>query len=660
MSAFAVATQDAAGPLAPAARRHGRDAGSDGDAEAGFDAALTDTAPSDPTTKGSADGSLPWDDGVSKQAASADAGRSPDDAAASSDFRSRLAIFASSFSVDKPAADVAAPAVAQPPSNVAPRANPEKAGLAPEALPATSVPAEAFASPQASGAAEDPPVSSLQSFLKNFAAASSAPAGSAAGVASTQTTPSGSAVPKAPAPAKPALSDFLSDFKSRAPTAAKGAAASPRPPAATDSFLAAFMATSGPVSKTAPSATTAANVQRAPRTAATPAGTLDAERAPALSASATGDAAMAAAAQALTPLPAAAPLAGQASLSAAAPLAIPAPLPKAAPSPAAAAAATASSSSPGNDADADAVALIGAAMASTGARPAAPAGLSKFAGAASRAAAGVETSPGNAEDATTSIHVVTQQTWLQPVSPNFSPGLSRVAAADRDALDAPHAEASKLDSAKVDAVKNAAGAASDAAAPQAALPLPSAPVAFLSEAQVWAPTPPGAGSGQAHGATAAIPAEASAASTTQGGNAPPLAATPRRDLEITLEPKELGGLAVKMKSAGDRLEIAFVADKGETARMISDKSATLESQLQGAGIGLGGIDISSAASQAGGAEWTSSTGGASSNGAGAGGDSQSTAQKQDRAGQNRQDQTNDQSDATQDARPQGNGRGLYL
>jgi hypothetical protein len=115
-----------------------------------------------------------------------------------------------------------------------------------------------------------------------------------------------------------------------------------------------------------------------------------------------------------------------------------------------------------------------------------------------------------------------------------------------------------------------------------------------------------------------------------------------------------------MKSAGDRLEIAFVADKGETARMISDKSATLESQLQGAGIGLGGIDISSAASQAGGPEWTSSTGGAASNGAGAGDDSQSAAQKQDRAGQNRQDQTNDQSDATQDARPQGNGRGLYL
>ena len=47
-----------------------------------------------------------------------------------------------------------------------------------------------------------------------------------------------------------------------------------------------------------------------------------------------------------------------------------------------------------------------------------------------------------------------------------------------------------------------------------------------------------------------------------------------------------------MKSAGDRLELAFVADRGETARLISDKSAALTSQLHDAGIGLGGIDIS--------------------------------------------------------------------
>ncbi len=44
------------------------------------------------------------------------------------------------------------------------------------------------------------------------------------------------------------------------------------------------------------------------------------------------------------------------------------------------------------------------------------------------------------------------------------------------------------------------------------------------------------------------------------------------------------------------LELAFVADRGETARLISDKSAALTSQLHGAGIGLGGIDITSAPS----------------------------------------------------------------
>ena len=65
-----------------------------------------------------------------------------------------------------------------------------------------------------------------------------------------------------------------------------------------------------------------------------------------------------------------------------------------------------------------------------------------------------------------------------------------------------------------------------------------------------------------------------------------------------MAPKDLGGLAVRMKSAGDRLEIAFVADKGDTARLIDDKSAGLASQLRGAGLGLGGLDISVAAKSA--------------------------------------------------------------
>ncbi len=118
-----------------------------------------------------------------------------------------------------------------------------------------------------------------------------------------------------------------------------------------------------------------------------------------------------------------------------------------------------------------------------------------------------------------------------------------------------------------------------------------------------------------------------------------------------------------MKSAGDRLEIAFVADKGETARMISDKSADLESQLQGAGIGLGGIDITAAAKQLpGAAGLSSSTAGASSNGAGSDrrGNPDSTAQGQNSAGRNNQDQNHETSQKSQAQRPSGVDRGLYL
>ena len=44
MSAYAVAAQDTAGPLALAPKRHGRDSLAGNDADAGFDAALTETA----------------------------------------------------------------------------------------------------------------------------------------------------------------------------------------------------------------------------------------------------------------------------------------------------------------------------------------------------------------------------------------------------------------------------------------------------------------------------------------------------------------------------------------------------------------------------------------------------------------------------------------
>jgi flagellar hook-length control protein FliK len=143
-----------------------------------------------------------------------------------------------------------------------------------------------------------------------------------------------------------------------------------------------------------------------------------------------------------------------------------------------------------------------------------------------------------------------------------------------------------------------------------------------------------------------------------------LAAAPRRDLEITLAPKDLGGLAVRLKSAGDRLDISVVAEKGETARMISDRSANLASQLQGAGIGLGGIDIMAAAKQVSNASDlpASSNPGASAGGsnADAGGNSQAASQGRDPSGRDRQDQGHDQSDKTGDPRLSSGDRGLYL
>ncbi len=91
------------------------------------------------------------------------------------------------------------------------------------------------------------------------------------------------------------------------------------------------------------------------------------------------------------------------------------------------------------------------------------------------------------------------------------------------------------------------------------------------------------------------PRVASPAAATSNAAFTPEAPAPRRDLEVVLAPHDLGGLALRLKSIGDRLEIAFVADKADTARMIDDRSATLESQLRNAGLGSGGVAISVAA-----------------------------------------------------------------
>ena len=318
----------------------------------------------------------------------------------------------------------------------------------------------------------------------------------------------------------------------------------------------------------------------------------------------------------------------------------------------------------GAEADEDPVARIGAALASARSPGA-------FSGATSKAAAKATPAgaPATAPDAdvalatpeegvttpvqyvTTSVHVVAQQTWLQPVSAAYSPGLSRVAAADRDALDALAAPARSAP-----AEPTAAKAAPDARLLDARLAdAPSPDGASPAALSTALPTPAGAAPSRATIASAAAPASGAAAP----GPAPTgLSATPRRDLEITLEPKDLGGLAVRMKSAGDRLEIAFVADKGETARMIADKSGLLESQLHGAGVGLGGIDISASSAGAGG-DPAGAGAGRQPSSSPSGGQAGETPQQQGAPGRNRQEKNHDASEKTGELRP-GADRGLYL
>jgi hypothetical protein len=219
---------------------------------------------------------------------------------------------------------------------------------------------------------------------------------------------------------------------------------------------------------------------------------------------------------------------------------------------------------------------VAAARAGTGAaaRAAAPPDAAARGGAPEATAIGIETPA-----APTAVHIGELKTWLPPVAPE--------GAALSSAGRAP-TPTGKAQNATTAASPGAALATKDAAPSTA--PAPSAPLAAASAAGPAAPAP-------------ALPSAPKPKASTTGAAPPPAtlapaAPAPRRDLEITLTPKELGGLAVRMKSAGDRLEIAFVADKGDTARLIDDKSAGLASQLRGAGLGLGGLDISVAAKSA--------------------------------------------------------------
>ncbi len=184
------------------------------------------------------------------------------------------------------------------------------------------------------------------------------------------------------------------------------------------------------------------------------------------------------------------------------------------------------------------------------------------------------------EAAPTPVHVVDLKSWLPPAAPkgaSASPERARTSTAN-----APNPPT------------GAALAAKDGASSMP--PAPSATMARSSVQAQAAPPPASPFALQLQPSSAGTaPARKAAAPTTATPAPAANVSAPRRDLEIILEPKDLGGLAVRMKSAGDRLEIAFVADRGDTARLIDDKSTGLASQLRGAGLGLGGLDISVAA-----------------------------------------------------------------
>lgn len=168
------------------------------------------------------------------------------------------------------------------------------------------------------------------------------------------------------------------------------------------------------------------------------------------------------------------------------------------------------------------------------------------------------------EDVTTRISVTSQRTWLEPVRPDFVATPQQAEA--RSGAEAPAA----TEAAQTVAQPGEELAPGDTAA---LMPQSRAENNFAV---------PASGEGRPVDKTTAAADPAPA----------PRAATLRRDLDVTLEPRDLGGLALRLKSVGDRLEIAFVADKGDTAQLIGDGSATLASQLRVAGLGLGGVAIS--------------------------------------------------------------------
>jgi hypothetical protein len=247
------------------------------------------------------------------------------------------------------------------------------------------------------------------------------------------------------------------------------------------------------------------------------------------------------------------------------------------------------------------------------------------------------------EESPTKVFVMSQRTWLEPVRPDF--------VSEQQGADSPSDAATPVP----------AEAAAQPRSQPADAPLSANASALIPQTRAENSTFPVSGAARptVASATAADPAPA------------PRAAALRRDLDVTLEPRDLGGLALRLKSVGDRLEIAFVADKADTARMIGDSSGALASQLRDAGLGLGGVAISietktdGAASAGADQLGHGSFGGAQAQGNGhgngqGGGEPDAVQRRQQIFGGGRQEQRDESVGNGDGARARRDDRGLYL
>jgi chemotaxis protein MotD len=246
--------------------------------------------------------------------------------------------------------------------------------------------------------------------------------------------------------------------------------------------------------------------------------------------------------------------------------------------------------------------------------------------------------------ATTNVQVVDMKTWHAPVAEAAS-AAREISARTASAT----ATAGTRNETRLGAPESVASPqVSPSAAGQSSFGTVAAPVAPIVENSAAR-----AGTGTPAGASLAAPSAPAANIST----------APRRDIEVTLQPNELGGVSLRMKSVGDRLELTIVAEKGDTARMIDERRTRLESQLRDAGLGSGGVDISVAVKPNGGIAANAPAAGGSSSDISTGGgraDDQARPSRQAPPERNLETASDDSSEMARDAQRLRADRDLYL